>query len=59
MPRFFLNLHDDLEVEDLEGREFADLYAAREAAIGDARSILAEDVVRREKSLSPFDRNPG
>ena len=42
MPTFFFHLHDDVDVRDDDGREFAGLAAAREAAIKEARFTLAE-----------------
>ena len=44
MPRYYLNLFDDLDVPDDEGDEFPDLAAAREAAIEGARSLMSDHV---------------
>ena len=45
MPRYFFNVHNSIGlVEDEEGRDFADLDAARAAALKGAREIIAEDV---------------
>jgi hypothetical protein len=44
MPRYFFNVHNSIGlVEDEEGRDFADLDAARQAALKGAREIIAED----------------
>ena len=42
MPRFFFHLRDDLDVEDVEGTELADLDAARERAAGEARQLMCD-----------------
>ena len=44
MPRFYFHLRDDFDADDEEGQELAGLAAAREAAVGQARQIAAEDV---------------
>jgi hypothetical protein len=41
MPRYHLNIHDDAVALDEDGAEFADLAAAREAAVGGAREMMA------------------
>lgn len=46
MPVFYLNLYDrTLVVPDLEGTELPDLGAARNLAVYNIRSMLAEDVL--------------
>ena len=44
MARFYLNIHNGIGlVKDEEGREFAGLSQAREAAIEGIRSLVSED----------------
>lgn len=51
VPRFFLSLRDGEFLQDLEGQEYADVDAARRAAVRGAREIMAEDVKRGTLSL--------
>ena len=45
MTRYFFNLHEcGIVTPDPEGREFASLQAAHEAAVEDARAIMCEEV---------------
>jgi hypothetical protein len=44
MPRFFFNLHDEVSVDDSEGKELPDAARAREVAVAYARGIMSEDV---------------
>ena len=44
VPRFFLSLRDGDFLPDLEGQEFADVEAAKAAALRGAREMMAEDV---------------
>jgi hypothetical protein len=47
MPLFFLHLHNSLGfLEDEEGRDLADLAAARGEAVRSIRSLLAEEIRR-------------
>ncbi len=47
MPRYYFNVHNSIGlVEDEEGRDFADLEAARAAALKGAREIIAEDAAQ-------------
>jgi hypothetical protein len=45
MPLYFFDIHNDVEAEDLEGRELPDLDAARTEAIKGARALIADSVV--------------
>ncbi len=54
MPRFFFNLHNDLDAPDPEGRELPDLAAARDAAIREARELAAETVMQGRLDLGHF-----
>jgi hypothetical protein len=45
MPRYFFDLHNDDVAIDEEGRECADLAAARAVATQEARNIAADDVL--------------
>lgn len=47
MPRYRFHLYNDVESKDLVGREFADISAARADAIGNARSVMAADIVEK------------
>ena len=42
MPLFFFHLHDDVDVPDLEGQEFADLTAATAFATDQARELAGQ-----------------
>jgi hypothetical protein len=44
MPRYYFNLRDEVSVEDSEGKELANLDAARDQAIVHARGMMAEDI---------------
>jgi hypothetical protein len=45
MPRYFLDVcNTDIHARDEEGHEFANLDAARQAAIASIRSILSHEV---------------
>jgi hypothetical protein len=44
MPRYHLNVFDDLETQDPEGDDFPDLAAATEAAIDGARGLMSDHV---------------
>jgi hypothetical protein len=55
MPRYFFHVCNGTGfIEDEEGRDLPDDTAARAAAIGDARSIMASDVQRGQLDLSSF-----
>lgn len=42
--RFFLHIFGQLEAPDEESAEYADLWAAREAAIENVRDLLGEQI---------------
>jgi hypothetical protein len=44
MPKFYFRLCDDLDCDDPEGLELADLHEAYQEAIRGIRSIMAEQV---------------
>ena len=44
MPKYFFNIHNDVETRDEEGKELPDLDAAIDYAISGARSLAAETV---------------
>ena len=46
MPRFFFHLRNDLDVPDDEGRELADLLAARQHAVCLVQFEIAEGAKR-------------
>jgi hypothetical protein len=48
MSRFHLNIYDDCVALDEDGAEFADLIAAREAAISGAREMIAARLIAGE-----------
>ncbi len=43
MPRFFFNVFDEATTIDEVGQELSDVAAAHEAAIEEARAILADE----------------
>jgi hypothetical protein len=45
MPRFHLNLFNNVDALDDEGAEFADLAAAKQIAIAGARELMAAHVM--------------
>lgn len=51
MARFFFHIVGDLDVEDPEGQELADVAAARKAALFYARDMAADAVRRGELNL--------
>jgi hypothetical protein len=51
MPRYFLHLHNDIDVPDYEGVELADLEAARDYARFNARQMMAE-ILKDEGSIN-------
>lgn len=42
VPRFFIHLHDDYDVEDSEGVELSSAEAARARATADALEVMCE-----------------
>jgi hypothetical protein len=44
MPRYYVNLFNDVDVLDEEGQEFRDLAAAKAVAIAGARDLMAEHI---------------
>ena len=53
MPKFYLNLFNDMVAFDEEGREFVDIAEAKAAAISSARDLMAEHV----RTGHPVDLN--
>ena len=45
VPRYHLNLFNDVDIADEEGSELADLAAAKEKAIAGARELMAEHII--------------
>jgi hypothetical protein len=45
MPRFFFHLYDDIVSIDEDGRELADIKAARDVAVGEAREMMTETIL--------------
>lgn len=64
MPRFYFNLHDDVVAIDDEGRELADVRAARAEAVKAARELICEQVqegrldLRHRIEVEDEDRRP-
>jgi len=54
MPHFFFHLYNDIVSMDDEGRELADLEAARRSAVEDARSMAAESAREGRIDLSHY-----
>ena len=51
MPRYFFHVHDDMIVEDEEGRELPDEAIARENAVEEAQILICESI-RRHGSVN-------
>lgn len=47
MPRYFFDLHNDIESVDPEGREFPDLAAARDNATVSNREMICLSIQQR------------
>lgn len=54
MPRFYFHLRNDVIVDDEEGKDLADLPAAREVAIHTARHLAAESVLEGRLHLGHY-----
>ena len=53
MPRYRFHLYNDVHTVDHEGRDFADLGAARIEALANARELMASEIqTKGEISLS-------
>jgi hypothetical protein len=52
MPRFFFHVLDDLGCQDEEGRELADLEAAKAEAVKGARSLICGQVLEGRLALN-------
>lgn len=46
MPRYYLNLFNDVDTIDEEGADFPDLAEARKGAVDAARALIAEHVTK-------------
>jgi hypothetical protein len=46
MPRYYLNLFNDVDAMDEEGSDFPDLDRARSAAVEAARELIADHVTK-------------
>jgi hydroxymethylglutaryl-CoA reductase len=44
MPQYFFHVHNSIEASDNEGRDFADVDAARQEAVQAARELICEEV---------------
>lgn len=44
VPRYFFDLHNDIDAIDEEGREFSDLDAAKAYTLGEARQMIQASV---------------
>jgi hypothetical protein len=49
MPRYFFDLHNDLDALDHEGKEFANLEAAKAAALCEVREMIQASVAEHGK----------
>ena len=49
MPRFFFDLHNDIDAPDYEGRELSDLRAAQLHALKEARTMIAASALEPGK----------
>lgn len=52
MPRYYFDLHNDVEARDEEGLELVDLDAARNEAIRSGRELFAEGVLAGRVNLN-------
>ena len=46
VPRYFFDIHNDIETRDEDGIELPDLAAARDQALEGARSMICESIQR-------------
>ena len=46
MPRYFFDMHNDIETRDEEGLELPDIAAAREQATENAREMVCDSIQR-------------
>jgi hypothetical protein len=44
VPRYYFHLHDTVGVEDEEGKDLADVTAARDYALANVRDMVCSDV---------------
>jgi len=49
MPRYFFDLHNDIDALDPEGKELPDLEAAKREAFADARAMIQASVAEQGK----------
>jgi hypothetical protein len=51
MPRYFFDLHDDMEVLDPDGVDLPHIFAANEHALLEAREVLRESIAEGKIDL--------
>ena len=49
MPRYFFDLHNDIDAPDREGRDLPDLRAAQLQALKEARTMIGASVLEHGK----------
>ena len=54
MPRFYFDLHNDVDAIDGEGKELSGIDAAIENALGEAREMIAASVETGRIDLNHF-----
>jgi hypothetical protein len=54
MPRFFFDVHDDIDMIDDDGVELPDADAAAREALRGARALICEQVTKGRINLSHF-----
>ena len=52
--RYFFHLHNDVDCHDEEGRELADIEAAKAAAVKEARQMASESVLHGHLDLEHY-----
>jgi hypothetical protein len=54
VPRYFFDLHNDIDVTDGEGKELSGLAEAQRIALDEAREMIAASVETGEVNLNHF-----
>lgn len=54
MPRFYFDLHNDMDAVDFEGKELPDLNQAKQQALIEARAMLEDSAGNGRINLNHF-----
>ena len=54
MPRFYFDLHNDMDAVDFEGKELSDLNQAKQQALIEARAMLEDSAGNGRINLNHF-----